>query len=601
MDTENRNSERSEFPESARSGGQNRQSARFVRATIDALSKHIAVIDKMGVILLTNSAWRQFASANGIAPDTVSEGANYLEVCDSAAAGGDKDAAKIAAIIRGVLAGEHDSSTWEYCCHAPDEERWFVVKITRFWGKGPVRVVIAHENITQRHQDQARIVFLATHDPLTNLPNRNLFTEWAEDAIRQADNSGSELALLFLDLDGFKFVNDAYGHIVGDDALKASASRLRDLIGRRGTVARFGGDEFVILLNALENASSAALEVAKDIVALFSQPLTLQDRELTVTTSIGITLYPSHGRNLNQLLANGDVAMYRAKELGRNGFQFYSAAMGARASERMLITSELRRGLRAAQFELQYQPQVCLATGQVVGLEVLIRWPHPTMGLIPPDRFIPVAEEAGLINPIGRWVLETACAQNAAWQSAGLPAVPVAVNVAAQQLWDTDFVDHLQNARAQTGLEPQWIELEITERVVMERTHDTMERLAELKALGIHLCIDDFGTGFSNMGYLQSFAIDRLKIDRSFVDGLPRDTKAVAITRAMIALGRNLGIKVVAEGVETPEQDAFLRAAGCDQAQGYYYSVPLTPEKMEEWLREKMPQVFPRSQTASVA
>ena len=600
MDTENRH-EHSEFAESARSGEQNRQSARFVRATIDALSQHIAVIDEMGVILLANSAWRHFASENGIAPSTVSEGANYLEVCDSAAAGGDKDAAEVAARVRAVLAGESDSSAWEYCCHAPDEERWFVVKITRFWGEGPVRVVVAHENLTQRHQDQARIVFLATHDPLTNLPNRNLFTECAEDAIRQADSRGSELALLFLDLDGFKFVNDAYGHIVGDDALKAFARGLREQIGRRGTLARFGGDEFVILLNGLENASSAALEVAKDILAHFSQPLTLQDRELTVTTSIGITLYPSHGRNLNQLLANGDAAMYSAKELGRNGFQFYSAEMGARASERMLIASELRRGLRAAQFELHYQPQVCLATGQVAGLEALIRWAHPTMGLIPPDRFIPVAEEAGLINPIGRWVLETACAQNAAWQSAGLPALPVAVNVAAQQIWDTDFVDHLQNALSQAGLEPQWLQLEITERVVMERTHDTMERLAELKALGIHLCIDDFGTGFSNLGYLQSFAIDWLKIDRSFVAGLPRDTKAVAITRAIVALGRNLGIKVVAEGVETPEQDDFLRAAGCELAQGHYYSVPLTPEKMEEWLREKMPQGVPKSRSASVA
>ena len=563
---------------------------RFARAALDVLSKHVAVIDETGAIRIVNSAWRRFAVDNGAAASAVSEGVNYLEVCDSAAARGDEDAAEVAAIIRSVLKGEQDSGCCEYRCDAPDEERWFSVKVIRSPGDGPVSAVVVHENLTMRHKNETRIAFLATHDPLTELPNRTLFAERVEQALNRNAAASTEMALLFLDLDGFKFLNDAYGHMMGDEALKAFAKGLEALIGSRGIVARFGGDEFVVLLSGCKNAKSSAVEIANGILRLSSEPLILQGREVTVSASIGITIYPSDGRSLDQLLSNGDAAMYCAKQLGRNRSHFYSAEMSARASERMLIESELRRALRFGEFELHYQPQVCLTTGEILGMEALIRWCHPMMGYISPERFIPIAEQSGLIVPIGQWVLETACVQNAAWQAAGLRALPVAVNISALQVWQSDFVDLIDNILSHSGLAPHWLELEITEGVVMDRAETTIGRLHELKALGVGLSIDDFGTGYSNLGYLQSFPIDQIKIDRSFVRGLPHDANAVAVSSAIIGLGHNLGIRVVAEGVETPDEAAFLRAAGCQLAQGYLFAKPLPTTEMEEWLRKKPAQ-----------
>jgi diguanylate cyclase (GGDEF)-like protein/PAS domain S-box-containing protein len=430
---------------------------------------------------------------------------------------------------------------------------------------------------------QAQLEHQANHDALTGLPNRALLGDRMAQAVTFSQRFQHSLWLVFIGLDNFKLINDNLGHQFGDELLCAIAGRLCACASEGDTVARLGGDEFVLLLPiANQRPMSSILQLVQEAVAA---PVTLGQQMVTITCSVGVSIYPADGSEPEQLLKHADIALYRAKEAGRNQVQFYEAAMHARIAERALIESELRHALARGQLSLVYQPKLDLQTDTVTGMEALVRWQHPTLGMVPPMRFIGVAEETGLIVPIGRWVLRTACAQAKAWQDAGLPPLRVAVNLSARQFRDQSLLDEVRAALDDHGLEAQYLELELTESLMMHNVDEVVALVHKLKQLGIALSIDDFGTGYSSLAYLKQFPVDYLKIDKSFTRDMLDEPKVAAIVRSVIALGQSLGFKIIAEGVETAEQLAYLRQHQCDEMQGYYFSRPLTPEAFADKLR----------------
>ncbi|OGW63589.1 MAG: hypothetical protein A2V83_09510 [Nitrospirae bacterium RBG_16_64_22] len=435
---------------------------------------------------------------------------------------------------------------------------------------------------------ESRLNHLAHHDPLTNLPNRLLFIDRLHQAISQAQRLKNPVALLFLDLDRFKVINDTLGHTIGDQLLKEAGHRLSVIVRDGDTFARLGGDEFNIILTYMSHAQDAAT-VAKKLLDLLSQPFVVEGHELFITASIGITLFPTDGAEAQTLLKNADAAMYRAKEQGGNQYQFYSPIMTIKAHERLAMETGLRHALERAEFAMYYQPQVDLRTGEIVGMEALIRWLHPTWGIISPTDFIPLAEQTGMIVPIGEWVLRTACAQNKAWQSAGFPPMKMGVNLSSRQLREKDLVKMVDRVLGETGLEPRFLELELTESLIIPNAEPTIETLRDIRAMGVQIAIDDFGTGHSYLNYLKHFPVDKLKIDTSFIRNIATDPSDAAIASAIILLAHNLGLKVIAEGVETEEQMAFLRRNRCDQIQGCFFSPAVPGEAMTQFLREGRP------------
>jgi diguanylate cyclase (GGDEF)-like protein/PAS domain S-box-containing protein len=443
-------------------------------------------------------------------------------------------------------------------------------------------------DITERKAYENRIEYLATHDALTDLPNRNLLDDRLAQAIGHGQRTGESVAVMFLDLDNFKFVNDGYGHPVGDGLLKAIGERLRQTVRSADTIARLGGDEFVVLATDLADPLVGASAVARGVIDAFARPFTVDGREFSVTVSVGISLYPVDGSNLDELLKNADAAMYRAKDNGRNGYQFYAAEMSQKAIARVTMELGLRQALQLEQFELHYQPLVEMSTGALTGVEALIRWRHPELGMISPNDFIPLAEETGLIVPIGDWVLKTACAQNKAWQDAGLPALTVGVNLSAFQLQQSGFVAGVERVLAETRLDGRYLNLELTESMVMGTTGAVVASLERLRGLGVSLSMDDFGTGYSNLGHLTHLPLDILKIDRSFIRDVPGHHGAESIARAIVSMGHSLGMRVVAEGVETVAQMEFLRSIWCEYAQGYLFCKPLGAIACAAWIRERI-------------
>ena len=425
-----------------------------------------------------------------------------------------------------------------------------------------------------RKQAEEAVQFVATHDALTNLPNRVLFNQSLDRALALAKRHSRRLAVLFIDLDRFKLINDTLGHDQGDNLLIEIARRLTGNLRASDTVARLGGDEFVVLVEEITDPAYI-IDVAQKLVQALSEPIMLSGHEYRVTASIGISSYPDDAEDIATLLKNADIAMYRAKEQGRNNFQFYSARMNVHSVERLTMESGLRRALERDELVLHYQPKIDLRTSKVTGVEALVRWQHPQHGLVPPAKFISVAEETGLIVPIGQWVLQSACLTHRAWSAAGLPHLRMAVNLSARQLLHMDLVREVGNVLSRTGCEPGCLELEITESMVMQNPARAVELIRELKGLGIAISIDDFGTGYSSLAYLKRFPIDSLKIDRSFIHDLPRDPGNMAITRAVIGMAHSLKLTVIAEGVETREQLDFLRGHNCDQMQGFYFSRPV--------------------------
>jgi len=448
------------------------------------------------------------------------------------------------------------------------------VSAAPFMFEGKRAVQVFARDITERKRYEARIEYLATHDDLTDLANRNLLNDRVTQAISHARRSESMLAIMFLDLDRFKVINDGLGHPVGDALLKAAASRLTRLVRDGDTVARLGGDEFVILLADLHKSADVYI-VAQKVLDAFQQAMSVDGREMYVTPSIGVSVYPQDGTDFDTLVKNADVAMYRAKGLGRNTYQFFTAEMSEGLQRRVDLESQLHDALKRQELHLVYQPKVDLARGHISGVEALLRWDNPKLGSVPPASFIPLAEETGLIVRIGEWVLRTACAQAKAWQSMGLPSLVMSVNLSARQFLQQDIVGSVRNALEQTGLAPEYLELELTESLIAKDIEKVVVTIDQLKALGVQFSIDDFGTGYSSLSHLKRFKLDRLKIDRSFIHNLHGDGGDAAISLAVIALARSLKLKVTAEGVETAEQCAFLREHGCDEMQGYYFSKPV--------------------------
>jgi diguanylate cyclase (GGDEF)-like protein/PAS domain S-box-containing protein len=440
-------------------------------------------------------------------------------------------------------------------------------------------------DISSQKAAEQRIRELADYDVLTGLPNRRLLRERFVQLLAVAERDKTEMAVIFLDLDHFKRVNDSLGHSVGDELLCEVARRLDGVVRRVDTLARLGGDEFIFAMPGFHTA--AAAEVARRLTDVFCRPFVVAGHELTVTPSLGISIYPHDGLDLETLLKNADTAMYRAKEIGRNTFQFYATEMNTAMLDRLLMESNLRRALAQGEFILHYQPLVNLETGLVIGVEALIRWRHPELGMIMPDSFIHVAEETGLINPIGDWVLCEACRQAKAWCDEGLPSLVMAVNVAPVQFRQLGFVEMVAGALASSGLDASLLELELTERTVMHDADINLGTLSALHRMGVELSLDDFGTGYSSLAYLKRFPVGKLKIDRSFVNDLETDPDDWAIASTIVSMGRSLRMTVLAEGVETAEQLAQLRKMGCDMAQGYYFSRPTTADGIAEILRQQ--------------
>ncbi|HYD97004.1 MAG TPA: EAL domain-containing protein [Noviherbaspirillum sp.] len=440
-------------------------------------------------------------------------------------------------------------------------------------------------DITVRKAYEETIRYQATHDALTGLPNRNLLSDRLQQAMHQAQRDGSIVAVAFIDLDHFKFVNDSLGHQTGDELLKVVSARLTSCLRATDTVARQGGDEFVVVLGS-QRSIEAVTDTVRRLIALVAEPWSINGIELQVTCSAGISLYPADGQDARMLLRHADSAMYKAKELGRNHFEYFAAEMNLHATARLEMLHHLRHAIANNEFVLHYQPKVDLASGRVVGAEALIRWCSPARGLVPPAAFIPLAEESGMIIAIGEWVLRTACAQNVAWQQCGYPAIPVSVNLSPRQLARADVVELVAAALRESGLAPHCLELEITESVVMRDVDQSLATLRKLKELGVKASIDDFGTGYSSLNYLKRFPVDTLKIDRSFVSDVATDQDDAAIVKAVISLAHILNLRVVAEGVEAEEQRLFLLENGCDEVQGYLFGKPVPFDAFAQaWLR----------------
>jgi diguanylate cyclase (GGDEF)-like protein/PAS domain S-box-containing protein len=444
------------------------------------------------------------------------------------------------------------------------------------------------EDVTERRLYQVRIEHQANYDTLTGLANRSLLQDRLQQALLTAASSERRIAVAFVDLDRFKFINDSLGHHLGDELLKLVAARLKSCVRDCDTIARLGGDEFVLLINGHHGPDSVR-KLLEEIRAAVSQPWLTDQVEFLVSCSMGVALHPEDGEEALTLLKHADSAMYRAKESGRNNFQFFTRELNALMTERLELETYLRRALERQQFVLRYQPRINLATGRMVGSEALLRWRIPQRGTIPPRRFISLAEDTGLIVPIGKWVLQTACAQNKAWQDAGLPPMVVSVNVSPRQFRHESLVQTVAEALQSTGLPARYLELEVTESMVMHDAPQLVAMLDELKELGVQIAVDDFGTGYSSLSYLKRFPVDRLKVDRSFVEHMTTEADDATIVRAIIALGHNLGLKVVAEGVETAQQARALRAYQCEEAQGFLFSRPISARDIPRLLTRSKP------------
>lgn len=563
-----------------------RHSEGFLKSSIDALAAHVAIIDENGVILSVNKAWKRFGESNGFTGAASGVGMNYLGVCDVAPGEFCQEAQAVAKGIRRVIAREKDEFHQEYFCPGPEGARWFVVRATRFEGSGPVRAVIAHEDITERKRIEEQLIHDAFHDSLTGLPNRALFLDRLDHVARQAKRHGDALfGVLFLDLDHFKLINDSLGHLAGDRLLIAIAKRLEGAVRISDSVARLGGDEFAVLLDELKDASEAVL-LSERIQNELSLPFNLDRQEIFTSASIGIALSDAEYKRPEDLLRDADTAVYRAKTGGRSRHEMFDRDMHVQAVSRLQLETEIRKAVEREEFVAYYQPVVSLVTGEIAGFEALIRWNSPERGLVMPGQFIPLAEETGLIVPIGRWILRESCLQMREWleKFPGFCSGTMSVNVSARQIRHNDLEEEVKQVLIWTGLDPSALKLEITESAIMENAEAGIATLSALKNLGVQFSIDDFGTGYSSLSQLHRFPIDFLKIDRSFVSRMNDDEDNYEVVRTIVALAHNLGLAVIAEGPETAEQVEELRKLGCEYGQGYFFSRPVDEENAEALL-----------------
>jgi diguanylate cyclase (GGDEF)-like protein/PAS domain S-box-containing protein len=452
--------------------------------------------------------------------------------------------------------------------------------------------VIVFHDVSVARQMSLQLSHLAQHDSLTDLPNRMLLNDRLQQAINMAKRHGYRIAVLFMDLDRFKHINDSLGHVVGDQLLQAVASRLERCVRESDTVGRQGGDEFVVVLSELDTPENAGIGAAKLLAAL-TMPYHIGQHDVIVPVSIGVSIYPDDGENAEMLINNADVAMYHAKENGRNNYQFFKHEMNIRATERQFIESSLRVALERNEFSLHYQPKIDLSSGAITGVEALLRWKHPERGFIPPAQFVPIAEDTGLILPIGHWVLSEACRQSREWLDAGFAPVPMAVNISAVEFRSRDFLENVRAVLKESRIEAHCLELELTESVLMKHAESTVAMLKSLKEIGVQLTVDDFGTGYSSLSYLRQFPIDALKVDQSFVHEISSRPDDAAIVSAVISMGNSLKKRVIAEGVETREQLDFLTAEGCEEAQGFYFNRPMVANQFVKLLEAGISHMIP--------
>jgi diguanylate cyclase (GGDEF)-like protein/PAS domain S-box-containing protein len=548
---------------------------RLSATVLEHIADGVMVIDARGVIVAVNPAFTQitgYTEAEAIGRDR------------TLTRSGRHDAAFYQALWDDLQStGFWRGEIWNLRKNGELYLEWLTVSAVRD-NKGAIsHYVGVFSDITLVKESQEKLDHLAHHDALTQLPNRLLFHDRLHHALQRAARENEQLALLFIDLDRFKNVNDTLGHHIGDELLQQVATALQDKLREGDTLARLGGDEFIVLLENVDGQYGASL-VAEKLVGMFEQPFMVAGHELFVTCSVGISLYPADALDLNMLIRNADVAMYQAKARGRNGYRFYAPSMTGEGVERLRLETYLRRSLEKEEMFLNYQPQVEIDTGRLIGVEALVRWNHPDLGLVPPSRFISLAEDTGYINQLGKWVLIQACRQMVRWQEAGLHVPKMAVNLSARQFERGSIATMVGDVLRETGLEPHRLQLEVTESVIMN-TGDALVFINDLHSIGVGLAIDDFGTGYSSLAYLKQMPVQTLKIDRSFIKDISTDVNDEAIAIAIIQLGKSMNLSVIAEGVETGEQAAFLLRHGCNLAQGYFFSRPAAPDDLlERWL-----------------
>ncbi|MEG3620359.1 EAL domain-containing protein [Magnetovibrio sp. PR-2] len=545
----------------------------FLRTIMETTVDGLITINEMGVIETANPAAENIF---GYDADAM-VGANMAELVPSSRGRRQSDSA---AAIKNL---EHDileSTSGREVTGLRKNGTSFPLEISMsdFKLRHRMHYIAVVRDITERKKNEDKLKFLATRDPLTHLPNRYLFNERLLESAQNSDETGSKLAVLFIDMDNFKHINNAMGHAAGDVVLQLAGKRLESCVRNRDTIARLSGDEFTVILESV-NEDEEVEAVATRMLKALSQPFHVDGQELYSSGSIGVIVYPDSCDNVDELLKNVYTASHHAKKQGRNNFQFYSSTLSANALRRMAIEHGLRHALENDEFHLAYQPKVDLSTGRIIGAEALARWTNPDLGPVSPVEFVPVSEETGLIVPIGDWILEKACTEAKQWMDVGLEDVSVAVNLSVRQFRQGTLAERVQEILGSTGLPCTNLDLELTESMLVENAEQTVQVLRELKALGVSLSIDDFGTGYSSLSYLTKFPLDSLKVDRSFVTGLPDNPDAVTMAKAIVNMAQNLGLKIIAEGIETERQSAFLHALGSDVGQGYLFSRPVSYEE----------------------
>lgn len=551
---------------------------------INALNEGIVVLDTRGEIIAANRFWREVVAPDIFQVTGGGEESNYHLLWEKYAGDGfTNDAHTVNRGIRNVTSGFQEIFRHEFTIPSLRDKKWYCAEITHFRHGGATHIVVSHRDITTFKQAEREIEWLAYHDPLTGLPNRHLFNDRLEQSIARADRCKGSVALLFFDLDSFKAINDTLGHSCGDMLLKGVAERLAHRIRKADTLARYGGDEFVVILNG-DGEHGNVTATTRAILDTLCQPFFVAGEELYISASVGIAIYPADAASAADLLNNADIAMYQAKKRGGNSFLVYRPEMNRRTHKRLKWASALRRALENRELSLEYQPYLDVSTGRLVGVEALLRWRHPGAGTVSPTQFIPVAEETGLIIPIGDWVIRNACRQLRILRDLGFSDLRIAANVSGRQFLHADLPDLVAQALAENGIAPGSLELELTESTIMENSQTTIKTLRTLKDMGVVLTLDDFGTGYSSLSYLKRFPIDRIKIDRSFIRDIPVDKESMALTRAIIAMAHSLNLDVTAEGVENAEQMNFLIRHGCTTVQGYHISHPLTATELPSYL-----------------
>jgi diguanylate cyclase (GGDEF)-like protein/PAS domain S-box-containing protein len=553
--------------------------AQFARAALDAVNAIVIVTDSEGRVAYVNSY------CQSVSGQTVVDFENR-PVWDILASDDDKRSFKSAHLsARNEKTGMDHTGSWPVKDGGMLFINWTTAAIDDQGAGG--FVISTGVDITECRLTEERLEYLANFDSLTDLPNRQYFYDSLSHVMGYSRRHGQEFALLYIDLDGFKFVNDTLGHDMGDLLLKKAAKLISASIGEKDSVAYMGGDEFMVILPAVTSVEHATNSAA-GIVEKFSKPFTIEKYECFVGASIGICMFPSDGDDTDTLLKNVDVAMYQAKDMGRSTYQLFNPTMSTRAIRRLQLEGNLRKAIERNEFRIFYQSKVDLKTGDINGMEALLRWNNAQHGKISPVEFIPLAEETGLIIPIGDWVLRNSCIQNVRWIFKGYPPLKVSVNLSARQFRAGNLIENIEGILRETGIPPKYLELELTEGTVMHNADKAIKTLMQIKDLGVEISVDDFGMGYSSLSYLKRFPIDTLKIDRSFVRDITVDPDDEAIVTAIIAMAHSLKLKVVAEGVETTDQLEFLRALGCDSAQGYLFSEPIDEELFEALIREKL-------------